>query len=427
MRIAIVGAGMTGLTAALECISKGHTVEIFEESDHIGGLASAFPTHGTYLEKTYHHIYETEHEVLSLFSSLNLNERVVWRRLTTGIFIGGVLYPFTSPLDLLRFTPISFLSRVRMGLAVLFLRNKKSWRNLSSISAQKWMRRWVGNKAYQVVWEPLLRGMFHEHYSQISMAWLWNRLRTRSDRVAYVQGSLQVVFETLQKFLEDHRAIIHLNTLIDGISSYDSGAHLSIRGRSERFSFDRVLCTSPSPVFAGMIEGNPLPSGYVSSLSRPRNLGAVCLAFSSPQSLGPFYWTSIQDAESPFVVCIQHTNLVSSSFYGGEHMYYLNTYVPWDDWRFSQDEAQITEKYLSYLAKIFPAFERGKVSETHLFRARFAQHIAEIGYEKIIPQHKTPLPHVHLANFSQLFPEDRSMNCAVIEGMEAARMIMNDQ
>jgi len=426
MKIAIIGTGFTGLAAASEFLSKGHNVEVFEESGHIGGLASTFPTHGTYLESTYHHIFESQNDILTLLDELGLHERVQWGRLTTGVFIKGHLYPFTSPFDLLRFSPLPFPDRIRMGIATLLLRGMGRWHDFSSVSAQQWICRWAGKRAYRVVWEPLLRGKFHEHFSQISMMWLWNRLRVRSERVAYIQGSLKIVFEALQKRLEDHRATVHFNTSIDGISSDDSGAHLSIRGRSDCVSFDRVLCTVPSPVFARMIERNPLPPDYIHTLLKTGNLGSVCLVFSSSQSLSPFYWTNINDEKSPFIVCIQHTNLVPSSQFRGENFYYLNAYVPLDDWRFLLDEAQITEKYLSYLSVIFPAFRRDKVTETHLSRIHYAQHIAVVGYEKIIYPHKTPIPRVYLANFSQIFPKDRSMNCAVKDGKEVARMMMSD-
>jgi hypothetical protein len=40
---------------------------------------------------------------------------------TVSIFRSGKLHPFTTPLDLLRFKPMSPLSRLRMGLGALWL------------------------------------------------------------------------------------------------------------------------------------------------------------------------------------------------------------------------------------------------------------------------------------------------------------------
>jgi len=46
----------------------------------------------------------------------------------------------------------------------------------------------------------------------------------------------------------------------------------------------------------------------------------------------------------------------------------------------------------------------------------------DTGYEEKIPDYKTPLPGVYLANFSQIFPEDRGTNFAVREGEKIAAL-----
>ena len=42
MRIAIIGAGFTGLTAGFKLSQKGHQVTIFEKEKKAGGLAGGF-------------------------------------------------------------------------------------------------------------------------------------------------------------------------------------------------------------------------------------------------------------------------------------------------------------------------------------------------------------------------------------------------
>jgi hypothetical protein len=45
-------------------------------------------------------------------------------------------------------------------------------------------------------------------------------------------------------------------------------------------------------------------------------------------------------------------------------------------------------------------------------------------YEAKIPTYQTPLPGVFLANFSQIFPEDRGTNFAVQEGEKIADRVL---
>ena len=71
-KIAIVGAGFTGLTAAYALIKKGADVTVYESSDSIGGLAGGFEMCGTPLEKAYHFIYKTDKHMFSLLKDLGL-------------------------------------------------------------------------------------------------------------------------------------------------------------------------------------------------------------------------------------------------------------------------------------------------------------------------------------------------------------------
>jgi phytoene dehydrogenase-like protein len=62
MKVAVIGAGFTGLTAALRLSEKGHDVIIFEKEDQVGGLAVGFSKKGWgwSLEKHYHHWFAND-------------------------------------------------------------------------------------------------------------------------------------------------------------------------------------------------------------------------------------------------------------------------------------------------------------------------------------------------------------------------------
>ena len=72
---------------------------------------------------------------------------------------------------------------------------------------------------------------------------------------------------------------------------------------------------------------------------------------------------------------------------------------------------------------LFPDFDPAIVKESRVFRFRNAQHVVDVDYQSRIPAMQTPLPGYYLANFAQVFPEDRGTNFAVREGLAAARLI----
>ena len=56
MRVGVIGAGVTGLTAAYELSKKGHHVIVYERAPFLGGQASTFDVGGGRLERGYHHL-----------------------------------------------------------------------------------------------------------------------------------------------------------------------------------------------------------------------------------------------------------------------------------------------------------------------------------------------------------------------------------
>ena len=76
------------------------------------------------------------------------------------------------------------------------------------------------------------------------------------------------------------------------------------------------------------------------------------------------------------------------------------------------------------IQKMFPDFDEQKIEESHIFRFKDAQHIVGVDYPSRIPDYETKIPGVYLANFSQIFPNDRGTNYAVDEGNKMADRIL---
>src|SRR6476620_6642783 len=114
--IAVIGGGFTGLVAALRLAEAGYSVEVFERGETLGGLASGFSMHGTSIERTYHHLFRTDTDIIDLVRELGIKDRLEWHESSLAVYWGGKLWPFMSPTDLLKFKPLPLMSRVRLGL-----------------------------------------------------------------------------------------------------------------------------------------------------------------------------------------------------------------------------------------------------------------------------------------------------------------------
>jgi protoporphyrinogen oxidase len=426
--VLIVGGGFTGLTVAHRLAADSRfSITVLESSSQLGGLAGGFPLLGNSLEKTYHHLFLTDTSILELVEELGLSDKLIWCDSSMGIYWGGRTYPFRTPLDLLRFSPCSFAGRVRLGLVALYLKHKKNWRALAGQKAHEWMTRACGQSAMNSVWTPLLKGKFDRYYDSVSMAWLWARIHIRAnsraprgggEKLGYFRGGFNAVIAALEKKLRQQGVTIKTNTVVEKI--FDNRCAL-VNGRE--VPFDYCLFTGPSPAFARLLPEFASLANYRQQLQSIDYLGAICLVFTSEQNLGDYYWLNINEPEAPFLVFINHTRLVDKNQYQGKFVYYLGAYKAQKSESFSLTDDALTELWWQYLRKIFPEFNSGLVGERHVFRFNTAQHIVDTEYEKKMPAHRTPLPGVFLANFSQIFPEDRGTNFAVREGNKIAEML----
>src|SRR3989344_7451985 len=118
MKIAIIGAGFTGLAAGLKLIKTGHQVTIFEKDSSPGGLALGFkdPKWKWSLEKHYHHWFTNDNKILSLAKKIKYP--VVIKRPKTSVYVNGKIYKLDSISDVLQFPELNLMQRLRIGLGI---------------------------------------------------------------------------------------------------------------------------------------------------------------------------------------------------------------------------------------------------------------------------------------------------------------------
>ena len=206
MKIAVVGAGATGLTAAWRLSEDGHKVTVYEKSDRIGGLTAAIPIGNDMLDVFYHHIFTNDTILIDTIKELGLENELKWYEPSNVIYINKKVYPFTSPMDLLMFKPLSFLSRIRMGVMVLKARFIKDYMSIEDTTAREWIIKNAGNECYDLVWEPLLNSKFDIDTENISATWIWNKFKLRGssrgkniskELLGYVTSSFVKVYERM--------------------------------------------------------------------------------------------------------------------------------------------------------------------------------------------------------------------------------------
>ena len=388
----------------------------------MGGLAGAFETKGDRLDCFYHHWFTNDLEVMTLIDELGLSDRVMVNPTRTGIYYSNKVFKLSTPVDLLKFTALPFLDRIKLGILTLRARSVKDWKVLESISASEWLQKLGGQNVYRVVWEPLLKGKFGPYADEISAVWFWNKLKLRGgsrgkggeERLAYFKGSFASLSEAVAIDINAHGGKVLCNMPVDTIKP-NKADRWSVSGNWGEMHFDKVIVTTALPIIAEMIS-QWADTKYYHKLKAIDYLANVCLVLRLDRSLSSTYWLNVNDTSFPFVGIIEHTNFEDTNTYAGEHIVYLSKYLPHTDILFKMTDTQILEFALPQLKRMFPDFNDDWIKDFHVWRARWAQPVVRKNYSKFIPSKNGPLSGFHICSMAQIYPEDRGTNYAIREG-----------
>jgi protoporphyrinogen oxidase len=443
-RVAVIGAGVAGLTAAYDLAGRGDHVDVYERWPGLGGQAATIDAAGIRLERYYHHLFTSDREISALAAELGVD--IDWLPSSMAFFRDGRSHAFTTALDLLRFRPLSLKARIRMGLAVLRLQRRHPHvEPLERMTAREWILSEMGEEVWRRVWGPLLRGKFGERADDISMAWLWSKLtlrrriegrEARGELLGYPRGGFEDLLTALAREIERHGGRVLIDRPAAAIAR-DPGGRFAVtpaapdsfrRGHDPRTfepagepePYDAVLATVPNDVFERLLDpdlASALRPGYLERLRSIEYHAALCLLLELDRRFTRFYWTNVADHELPFIGLIEQSNLTDC---GGRHFLYVANYVARDDPLLALAPDELIDRYEPGLRRVRPGFSRAWVRQAWLHREPAAQPIVTVGYRERMPPLDTGVPGLVLANTTQVYPEDRGTNYAVRLGREAA-------
>ena len=176
-KVAVLGAGPMGLAVAYQLVKDGHQPVIFEADDRVGGMTATFDFSGLTIERFYHFHCTSDHAFLDIVKELGIADKMQWTPTKMGYWFEGRLQAWGNPVSLLRFKGLSFMAKCRYGLHAFLSTKRKNWKPLDDVDAVTWIKRWVGEEAYEVLWRRLFDYKFYDFTDNLSAAWIWSRIR----------------------------------------------------------------------------------------------------------------------------------------------------------------------------------------------------------------------------------------------------------
>jgi protoporphyrinogen oxidase len=424
--VAVVGGGISGLVSAYWLAKAGARVTVYEASDQLGGLGTFFQYQNVSLERFYHCMLPSDRHLLGVLHELGIDDQIYWKETSFGFMRAGKLYGLNTPFELLKFSPLSWIDRIRVGLTGLW-GSICSSKGLDDVTCVEWLSRLSGRRAFEIFWKPMLQAKFGDRYHEVPALWFWTRFNRekgggKSECKGYIHGGYRHIIEVLAKSIKAHGGTINLQTPVEKLDLTEN-KRLEIHiAQGIPQAFDRVVITAP--IF---FLHKAMADGRLASVIEPIDTdidmqGVVNAVFMLRRGFTKHYWVATIDEEIPFQGIVESTTLLEKTDTAGAHLIYLMNYVHRTDPRFHQSDDEILEAYMTGLKRLFPDLQDEDVINRFVFRAPFVEPLYTTGFQQRKPPTVLLPRKLYLTTTTQVYPEVTSWNGSV--GL--ARKVVDD-
>jgi len=427
--IAVLGAGISGLTCALRLAEQGQKVTLIEGSDQLGGLGTFFQHDGRTFEKFYHCLLPSDGPLLGVLDSLGLGADVYWRPSSFAYADTGRIFPLNTPPDLLRFSPLPFVDRLRVGFTGVWGR-VASARGLDDITTARWLEGLSGRRAFEKFWKPMLEAKFGDRYPDVPALWFWTRFnrekgQSKGEVKGYLRGGYKRITDAFAKRLRELGVNLQMQSRVERVDLDAGGRPLIVTQHGEQ-SFDQMIVTMPWPAFA-KVAGQELRQQSPALHWGIDFQGVINHVLFLRRPLTRHYWLATPEVAHPFDGVVETSTLTDEADRGsGRHVVYLTKYLHRDDARFAQPEAELQQNWFAALQRLFPDVSESDVEAQFVFRAHFVEPVYTCGYLKRRPPEVMVPGRVYLATTAQVYPAVTSWNGSVTQ-VDRTLAAMRDQ
>lgn len=433
-KVGIIGGGIMGISLGYFLSKQGVSVTIYEASPVLGGLAGPIVLEdGTEVDRFYHAVLSSDRHLSDLCKELGIFDQMRFKETKTGFYYKGAIHPMNNIIEFLKFPPLGWIDRFRLGLTVLAAQFVKDWKSLESVSVQSWLLKWGGGTTFQNIWRPMLKAKFDGGFDNVPATWIWSRLvRMKSTREGANQkemaGHLIGGYITLIKAMTDkilaNGGEVLLKTAVKEIV-IENGNATGIRLASgEVVNYDKVVCTLQTPIFQRLIPAADMK--YQEFLGKADYLGIIAPLLVLDRPLSGNWTLNITDDRFPFTGVIETTAYIDPKYVGGYHLVYLPKYTaPGSPWQQKTDD-EIKSIWLENVQAMFPGFDKSWIRYFLIHRERYVEPLHGLNETDSVPAVKTPIENLYLSTTSQIYPALTNGESVSRHARESAEIILQE-
>lgn len=240
MKIAVIGAGPAGMTAAYQLSKKGYTVDVYEASNAVGGMSKTLSMWGQKVDIGPHRFFSNDTRINELWLEVVGNDYEMVDRLTRIYYNKRFFHYPIKAFDALKnlgvFNAISCV--VSYGVEKLSPAKDKT-------TFEGWVTNRFGKKLYNVFFKTYTEKLWGIPCNVLDADFAAQRIKkfslgeamktaifgnkgnhkTLVDQFAYPHGGTGMVYERMAAFVKEHEGNIFLNKPIKRVLTKDKRAY----------------------------------------------------------------------------------------------------------------------------------------------------------------------------------------------------------
>ncbi|MEE9432438.1 MAG: NAD(P)/FAD-dependent oxidoreductase [Melioribacteraceae bacterium] len=424
-KIVVIGAGIAGLTAAYNLSKDGYNVTLLESNSQLGGLGTYFKYKDGWIDKFYHCQMPSDDPLLKLIEDVGIKDQMYWKPTRMGFIVDGKRYSFNSPLDLLKFKPISFFQRLRFGVVSLSIRFLGKNKDLDNLPIEEWFQKLYGKTVWNKILKQLFLSKFGDHAGNLPSLYIWQRLG-REKNVAtrgYIKGGVKTIIDAVETKIKTFGGEIQTNTKVRSLQKIENKT-LVVLENNKSIEADWVVSTIPIPSFANLVKDTNLQNSFTNP--KLTYQGVVNALFFLKKPLDNFYWAPVVSSNTDFDGVVEMTELIDKEQYNNHNAVYVMKYCNRDSDLFKEDESSIADRWEKQLVSLYPDlnFTEDDIADIKIFKAPFVEPIYPLGYSKLKPKMKIEDANIILATSAQVYPNITSWNASCSLANKATNLLM---
>ncbi|MFH0859830.1 MAG: FAD-dependent oxidoreductase [Candidatus Altiarchaeota archaeon] len=281
MRVAVLGAGLSGLTVAKRLAESGMDVEVFEIQNQAGGLAKTLRHGGFTVDLGPHRFHSKDKKLVELVGEwINGNWQVLERR--SRIYMAGRFfdYPLRVSNAILTMPPVTSLQ-----IMADYLKSAVTRRILpqADVSFEDWVVNRFGRKLYEIYFKPYNEKLWRIPPNRMSADWasqrisllnLWDTIvktvfkggdepRTYVSKFNYpVSGGIGSISAALKESVEKSGGKVYLDANVKSIERNKeedavTGITYQYEGREHSAKYDLIVSSIPVTSLIRLLSPKP--------------------------------------------------------------------------------------------------------------------------------------------------------------------------